>query len=488
MSDERDDEILGRALSRAIETQDPNETPYERSRIAAQSSRRGFPLWQLTGAAATLVFAVAVGSWLGRPSDNGPVAASATPTASPAATGTATTPAPSGATVATRVFFVRDQLPPVSAYLPSGGAHIPVDSIRERIAVTRAAPVASIPRGASNPLATVPITPDASAVVARVDGDTAEVAFDLPNGWGVRGAAQVHALVQQLVYVITEEPGIRRARIIERGKTNAIIDGLVVDRPLTREDVTDYEALGSTKVAQGYGGASPTDARTLTTSTSVEQVAPGLARVVITTDLPKISPTVLYPDFRVEVVENDEVAMPLGGKWRMVVTVNGTDSTTGARTIDQSPLRSLVAGTPKCLGCIGTIYVIGLDDLRPWRTAIAYDPFRIIIDIGGDPRTIAANNAVYAPAHGATVGRTFDVTGIAHNFEANVVIRVRDERENVVLQTSTTATNCCEPGGAFAKSVTLPQSVSGRVYLEVYEASAKDGSDQALIRIPLTVR
>ena len=37
MTNERDDEILGRALSRAIETLDAEETPYESSRIGVQS-------------------------------------------------------------------------------------------------------------------------------------------------------------------------------------------------------------------------------------------------------------------------------------------------------------------------------------------------------------------------------------------------------------------------------------------------------------------
>ena len=41
MTDERrDDEILGRALARAIETIDVNQTPYERSRIATAPARR----------------------------------------------------------------------------------------------------------------------------------------------------------------------------------------------------------------------------------------------------------------------------------------------------------------------------------------------------------------------------------------------------------------------------------------------------------------
>src|SRR5207249_5902409 len=47
-NERRDDEIIGRALSRAIETIDVNQTPYERSRIAAAPPRRSlFGLWQI---------------------------------------------------------------------------------------------------------------------------------------------------------------------------------------------------------------------------------------------------------------------------------------------------------------------------------------------------------------------------------------------------------------------------------------------------------
>jgi hypothetical protein len=205
---------------------------------------------------------------------------------------------------------------------------------------------------------------------------------------------------------------------------------------------------------------------------------------VIETDLAIFSPTVAYPDFKVEVVQNDESSKPLGGKWRMVVSVNGTDATTGTQTIDKSPLRSIVTTQQGRY----TLYEIGLDDLRPWRTAIAVNPFRIIVDIGGDPRMIAGNNAVYAPAYGAAVDRTFQVSGLAQNFEANVVIRVRDAKEKEILITHTTATNCCEPGGTFDATVQLPAGVTGNIYLEVLESSAKDGSDLKLIRIPLTVR
>ena len=101
---------------------------------------------------------------------------------------------------------------------------------------------------------------------------------------------------------------------------------------------------------------------------------------------------------------------------------------------------------------------------------------------------LSALVALVAPAFGATVDRTFQVSGMAHSFEANVVIRVLDDKQKEVLRTSTTATICCDPGGTFDKTVQLPASITGKIFLEVFEASARDGSALNLITIPLTVR
>jgi len=117
MTNERqDDEIIGRALSRAIETIDVNQTPYERSRIAAAPARRSIFGWsQLGFAVVGIILAVALGSWLTRPTESQPgVAASpTTPPASPSAAGPSPTANPIVATsVPTWVYFPRDGLPP----------------------------------------------------------------------------------------------------------------------------------------------------------------------------------------------------------------------------------------------------------------------------------------------------------------------------------------------------------------------------------------
>ena len=42
--------------------------------------------------------------------------------------------------------------------------------------------------------------------------------------------------------------------------------------------------------------------------------------------------------------------------------------------------------------------------------------------------------------------------------------------------------------GTFDTRIAIPTSVTGNVTLEVFEASAKDGSPQGVTQIPLTVR
>src|SRR5688572_24989808 len=90
MTNERDDEILGRALSRAIETLDAEETPYETSRVAVRSAKRGTSFWRVSALAASIVIAGALGSTLlERPATDQPVGQQPSPTVAPTSTGPA---------------------------------------------------------------------------------------------------------------------------------------------------------------------------------------------------------------------------------------------------------------------------------------------------------------------------------------------------------------------------------------------------------------
>lgn len=53
------------------------------------------------------------------------------------------------------------------------------------------------------------------------------------------GSARVQGLIAQIVYTFTEIPGITKVRILVEGKGEVVLggEGLVVDKPLSREDV-----------------------------------------------------------------------------------------------------------------------------------------------------------------------------------------------------------------------------------------------------------
>ncbi|MDQ2913394.1 MAG: GerMN domain-containing protein, partial [Chloroflexota bacterium] len=370
MTDERhDDEVLGRALSRAIETQTPNQTPFERSRVGSAPTRRGFPIWQTLSVAAALVLALAFGSWFTRPTDRVPVAASPSASSTTAARTPDASASPTPSVTNAFVYLSRDSLPPIGVRVGVPVQAAPEDRIASRLAVIlqnsdpRKFPnVGPIPSGAGNAVRTTTTAYIAAVSEVKIQGALATVDFSVPtDSWGITSSAMTVGAVQQLVYTATEEPGIRRVLITQnRGKTASIDGGMaVLDKPLTREDVIGggIAYVGSTTPASGYGDASKAAARKLTTTTSVETIGPGLARFVITTDLQINSPTVSYPDFKVEVLQNDEAAKPLGGKWRMVVTVNGIDATTGTQVVDKTPLRAVTTlseDAVKCPACSGT--------------------------------------------------------------------------------------------------------------------------------------
>ena len=74
-------------------------------------------------------------------------------------------------------------------------------------------------------------------------------------------------------------------------------------------------------------------------------------------------------------------------------------------------------------------------------------------------------------------------------FEATVSWRVRDSAQRVVASGVTNASlGTSALWGTYEIAVKLPQTAVGNVTLEVYEASAKDGSEVGLVRLPLAVR
>jgi immunoglobulin-like protein involved in spore germination len=502
MTDERrDDEIIGRALSRAIETIDVNQTPFERSRIATAPARRSiFGLWQIATAAAAIVLALAIGSWLTRPTEGQPGVA-ASPSASVA---TSTPAAPTASAVATTasdriwVYFARDGLPPTGAFATgSFDDRRPESRILSRLSALRFART-GLPSGATNAFAEPTPTQSGTGTfgmsISLIQGDLATVEFELSSGWGVRGSAQSLALVQQLVYTITEEPGIRRALITEKGKPNAVIDQLVVDKPLSREDVFGYTAAPGDQIVSDGTRQVPATALRLSHAYSVDTFAPGLTRFVATVQSSSGAlPDGYIPRFTayLERVSAQGSSPNDIGKWRLSLVAEGTEANYGTEVVNGTPVRSIQTTAPLPNQ---TTYRIALDDARPWRAFTLTNPTRIVVDIGGDPRAVSDRIAVYraqvfaaTPACSTTCD--LELSGAARVFEANVVWRVKDGAGKVIANGHfLTSLGTSAVWGTFDTSVQLPSGFTGNATLELYEASPKDGSEQGLVQIPLVIR
>jgi hypothetical protein len=492
MTDERrDDEILGRALSRAIETMDVNQTPFERSRIATAPARRSiFGLWQIATAAAAIVLAVAIGSWLTRPTESQPGVA-ASPTASiGATTGPTTTPSP--ATTATplptapdhqRIYFARDGQPPVSEHFDSTGIP-PASEPRIQLRLSLLFATTQVPSGSFTAFSSrTPIGVNS----VRVSGDLATVDFRMTGGdWGIRGSAQSLAALQQLVYTATEEPGIRRVLMTQNGGQKVTIDQLVVDKPLAREDVLGYSSTGSLGKDQGITWGAD-DSVAHVGARLVSATSDG-SRVVVKLEGRDPSGKVAnLPSFSAWLEQSDDQALT-NGKYGLYVQLqwNGGGNSNGAADMtiyDQTPLRTVTTNG-------NNVFRIELDDARPWR---AYMPTQsqLVIEIGGDPRATSDRIAVTAPKPGAIAnsGADLTLTGSARVFEANVVWRVLDSAGKVAANGHFNASlGSSALWGTFNTKIPMPANVRGNLTLELYEASPKDGSAQGVVQIPLSVR
>ena len=506
MSDQRpDDETLGRALGRAVESQSVRETPFERSRLSAQLARpthRSFLMPLLAGAAAILL-GLTVGTALfdQRDDQRGPVASD--PSQSPAATVDPARPSPSetprGPIEELRIFFIRDELPPEAATVrfevtegPSREGYI---SARLRaLAATEAPPQG----GYFNPLFTSTTKPAVGQV--RIEGDLARVDYSVPGGnWGVPGTAASFSLLQQLVYTASEEPGIRRVLITQNGGQPATIDQITVTTPRTREDVLPYEFAGTREPVIVDGDARPASSGWAVTA----KVARGVTRLAIQLRATTSAPAGSWsPKLSTQLKPNpDEKALP--GKWLLELTLPGTRDPRGepasTTSFQGTPLRALRVATTGS----GTTYVLALDDARPWRLSLApvqgapappAATMQLNVDLGGHFQSISDSVAVYEPEAyaafgGGPVDRTVRISGAARAFEANVSWRLKDSAGRIIGTGFVTASLGTSPvWGTFETKHTLPEGLKGSILLEVFWTSPRDGRDTGLVSIPLEVR
>lgn len=113
------------------------------------------------------------------------------------------------------------------------------------------------------------------------------------------------------------------------------------------------------------------------------------------------------------------------------------------------------------------------------------------------PTQSEANIIVTSPAANQTVGKSFAVTGRARVFENVFQIRVRHDATGSILYSQAAYANAPDAGqyGNFSVQVTLPQKTpqnievkkGDRITVEVFQFSAKDGSEIDKVVLPLTI-
>ncbi|MEX2047626.1 MAG: Gmad2 immunoglobulin-like domain-containing protein [Chloroflexota bacterium] len=404
------------------------------------------------------------------------------PTPSPVPTSTSTptaTPSPTPAPAVTHdvVYFARDRLPPVGAHVAGAGSGATAEErIRSRL---DALFTAAAPAGLFNVAPTVKARP-ASVVVGA---PFTVVDFTVPNDdWGAAGSAGTRAFIQQLVYTITEEPGVDLVLITQNGGQIAIVggEGVVIDHPSGRHHVAGYSVAASLERVRSFDGdvVPVTPTATVTSRYSVDEVAPALARLVVELTRPGDDQHWL-PTFDVS-----PVAATVGGKNELQLTVyDGTEAASDI-IIDRSPLRRLKIESG--LESRSTVYRLALDDLRPWRVGVTFDPVRIVLDVGGDPDAVNANVAIYRPRFAEPLGASAVVNGMVRAFEATYEYRLTDVFGGPLTGGYGMASFGTSPiWGLF--EFRLSSIPAGTSNVEVFLRSPRDGEISDLARVAVVV-
>jgi Immunoglobulin-like domain of bacterial spore germination len=373
------------------------------------------------------------------------------------------------------VYFARDRLPPVAAHVVGAGVGATAElRVRSRL---DALFVAAAPAGLFN----IALTAKARPASVVVDPTFTIVDFTVPNDdWGTAGSAGTRAFIQQLVYTITEEPGVDRVLITQNRGHVAIVggEGVVISHPAGRIDVAGYTVRGSLESVRSFEGEIPVmPAAAVTSSYSVDEVAPGLARVIVELTRPGDDRHWL-PTFEV-----GPVAETLGAKRELQLTVfDGSDAASDV-IVDRTPLRRLkIESGPELRS---TVYRLALDDLRPWRVGVAFDPVRIVLDVGGDPDAVNANVAVYRPRFAETLGANTVLSGMTRAFEATFQYRFTDVFGGPLSQGYGMASFGTSPiWGVF--DVKLGAIPSGTSNVEVFLRSPRDGEITDLVSIAVS--
>lgn len=124
-------------------------------------------------------------------------------------------------------------------------------------------------------------------------------------------------------------------------------------------------------------------------------------------------------------------------------------------------------------------------------------PVELIISTPSPPETVAAtsgeevwsesgNISVRTPRPSTVVVSPLVVEGLERTFEQNVVIRLKDGKDNELAKVATTGT-APDVGlhGPYRAELTFAQSKTRSGTLEVFQNSSKDGSEIDKVTVPV---
>ena len=112
------------------------------------------------------------------------------------------------------------------------------------------------------------------------------------------------------------------------------------------------------------------------------------------------------------------------------------------------------------------------------------DSWRFIAGTSNPPWSDSGNILVENPWPGDEIGNPVTVPGQALAFEGTVGIRIKDANSTILANTSAQAANGTELS-TFSKSVSYTASTTATGTVEVFSISAKDGSEQDKVVIPV---
>lgn len=456
----------------------------------------------LIGLLALLVAALVVGALaIGMPAPPTGSVPSSTTTPAPSPI---PTPTPAPFVLQQRVYFGRDELPPVGVVIPTGSqTQVPASEGGPLMAAARAKMrldalvTATAPSGLTNGFTTLRTKPTVREV--KVEGDLITVDYTVPNGdWGIAGASASGSFIEQLVYTATEEPGITRVLVTMNGGQQATIDQAIFDEPRTRDDVAGYPFSGTKAGPIEYPGDSDVLVDVVDWRGSAEDVTPGMGRFVVELRPRGNAPTAFWsPKFTAKLEPNTASTPSDTHKWLLRVELAEAvwSAAQGEafhccplKSVDKTPIRTVSAYPLNAGQSRGVGFGIGLDDARPWRVTMLQSPLRMVVDIGGHPYAVSESVAVYSPKRFETVTSTFTVSGLARTFEANVQWRLKSGTRVIAQGHTTASVGTSALWGGYSFQVRVPSGSGENVTLEVFWGSPKDGSDQGLVAIPLRIR